>query len=311
LPVLFAFAGTSLLKTEKDLYLFFLTLYFSVFSIALISLVYKFFGILTFDGRLQGFYSSPNFLAMQIVPGIIWGILIYIKKYYKSSIPKKLLFISTFSALLLTLFFTYSYGAWVAFFMAMLTIYFYNHYKFNTGFKINILSGTLIIIAIFLLSQAYSPRVISYFSNNPRTSLESRIMIWKSAALMISNNPIIGIGAGNFQKIYLENQKYFPLYLEWAVPQPHNIFLAFWLQSGLLGLIGFITLLVRTLNKLYFWQKKEHRNAFVIALSIYFLYFLFHGMLDTPFWKNDLALIFWLLLFVSFTPILVSEKNHP
>ena len=27
-----------------------------------------------------------------------------------------------------------------------------------------------------------------------------------------------------------EYQKHFPPYLEWAVPQPHNLYLAFWLQ---------------------------------------------------------------------------------
>ena len=69
-------------------------------------------------------------------------------------------------------------------------------------------------------------------------------MIWKSAGLMIKNNPLFGIGPGNFQEKYMEYQKYFPPYLEWAVPQPHNIFLAFWLESGLIGLAGFILLLL-------------------------------------------------------------------
>jgi len=40
-----------------------------------------------------------------------------------------------------------------------------------------------------------------------RSSLASRVMIWHSAGKIIVDNPIMGIGPGNFQNKYLEYQK--------------------------------------------------------------------------------------------------------
>jgi len=112
-------------------------------------------------------------------------------------------------------------------------------------------------------------------------------MIWNAAGEMLKDSPIIGIGPGTFQQVYLEYQSRFSVpYLEWAVPQPHNTFLAFYLQTGLVGFAGFILIL--------FWLFKRARADDIVFLFL--VYFLVHGMIDTLYWKNDLALIFALVL---------------
>jgi len=123
---------------------------------------------------------------------------------------------------------------------------------------------------------------------------------------MIERNPVFGIGPGNFQKTYLEYQKYFPPYLEWAVPQPHNLYLAFWLESGLSGLIGFIWLLV-----LFFRDNKKAREynleTGLLCLAI-ILYFLIHGLVDTTYWRNDMAVIFWAVIVANLYISKQSDK---
>src|SRR3989338_7558911 len=99
-----------------------------------------------------------------------------------------------------------------------------------------------------------------------------------------------------FRGGFLGKQKNYPPYLEWAVPQPHNIYLAFWLQTGLLGLTGFLLLLV--------WYFKKLLNNLSLVVSCWLLvvmtYTLLHGSVDTLYWKNDLSFMFWALLgFVS------------
>jgi O-antigen ligase len=115
---------------------------------------------------------------------------------------------------------------------------------------------------------------------------------------MIKNNPLFGIGPGNFQEKYLEYQEYFPPYLEWAVPQPHNLYLAFWLESGLVGLTGFIWIIF-----LFFKDNKnairENREIGILFLEI-MIYILVHGMVDTTYWRNDLALVFWAVMVMNF-----------
>ena len=93
-----------------------------------------------------------------------------------------------------------------------------------------------------------------------------------------------------FKEYYLAYQKYFTPYLEWAVPQPHNIFLAFWLQAGIVGIIGFIYMIIMLYSRV---SIKNYAELHWLAVS-FLTYFLIHGLVDTIYWKNDLALIFWL-----------------
>lgn len=161
--------------------------------------------------------------------------------------------------------------------------------------KVIIITSVLISVIIFL--QWNNPKFQDLITFDERSSLASRMMIWKSAAKIALDNPLFGIGPGNFQNKYLEYQKYFPFYLEWAVPQPHNLYLAFWLQSGLLGLFGFlrlITLWIKPVLSILRQKKNDFFSLETALLGIMF-YILLHGLLDTTYWKNDLAVIFWLV----------------
>jgi O-antigen ligase len=117
-------------------------------------------------------------------------------------------------------------------------------------------------------------------------------MIWQSAEKVLENSWVWGIGAGNFQEKYLEYQKYFAPYLEWAVPHPHNLYLALWLYGGIFGLVGFLALVFFWFSALFRSQKNPSLRF--IGLGI-MLYVLLHGLVDTTYLKNDLAVLFWLL----------------
>jgi len=101
---------------------------------------------------------------------------------------------------------------------------------------------------------------------------------------------VIGIGPGTLGK-------YFPPYPQWGVPQPHNIFLAFLFQTGLIGFLGFIWTLI-----LFFKTgiRKLNTNPVTICLISLMSYTLIHGLADTTYWKNDLAVIFWIIVGLIF-----------
>ncbi|OGI28843.1 MAG: hypothetical protein A2184_00580 [Candidatus Moranbacteria bacterium RIFOXYA1_FULL_44_7] len=230
------------------------------------------------------------------------------------------------------LYLTKSYGAWLAIGLVLMIVFWL---KYRKLWPIKYLAITIIILIIFIAAASFGK-----FENikklGERSSLASREMIWKSAGLMIEKNPVLGIGPGNFQEKYLEYQKYFPPYLEWAVPQPHNLYLAFWLESGLAGLAGFfwvVWLFFKDNKKIYPLTKiSEHHNALVhktkkqtqespseknnfgegardfygsIFLAI-ILYFLIHGLVDTTYWRNDMAVIFWTIVAVN---LFLAEKR--
>ena len=254
---------------------------------AIVGLFYYFFNELTYDGRLKAFFLSPNHLAMYLAPaGIIaLGLFFNFKKYF---------WLFGFIICSIVIFLTYSYGAWIGFIAGILFLIFFFQKKIAWRKKVlfSIISA-LFLSTIFFYQ--YNTEKFQNLANFSRSSFESRIIIWKSSAAILKDHPFWGIGPGNFQNFYLDYQKKFPPYLEWAVPQPHNLLLAFYLQCGLLGLIGFLWLIF------LFFKKGFHQlSTFNFQLSTILLaamiYILIHGLIDTPYWKNDLAIIFWIVV---------------
>jgi O-antigen ligase len=291
-PIIFGIIFYDALRKNKDLLeKSWLALFFSGVAVSLAGAVFKLFGFLTYDGRLRVFYDSPNQLGMFLAPIFIIGCALFLREkiYWRKAI-----FLAGLLLLASNLYFTYSYGAWIALAIALLITFWLKNgiFSYRSGILI------LMLLAAIIASQIKTKKIddLENFSN--RSSLSSRLIIWRSAGMMIKNNPLFGIGAGNFQNKYLEYQKYFPPYLEWAVPQPHNLFLAFWLEAGLMGLIGFIFLLIR-----FFLDNKkaisDNRKMALLCLGI-MSYFLIHGLIDTTYWRNDMAFLFWIVVSANY-----------
>jgi O-antigen ligase len=282
LPFLFSLIVRSVVKDDK-LENIFLTYYLSAFLVALISLGYFFQGIVTYDLRLQGFFNSPNYLAMYLSPAIF--ILLYL--FENSKRWKREAFLIAGFFILGALYFTYSYASWLSVVLALAFIFAVK--KKLTWKKVLV---SLLFLFVLFFSQLERDKLVDLIGANGRSSFSSRVMIWQSAKKMLEDNWFWGIGAGNFQESYLAYQKYFPAYLEWAVPHPHNVFLSFWLYGGIFGLAGFLALVYFWF--LYVWRSEKKTNLKVIGLGI-MIYILFHGLVDTTYLKNDLAVVFWLL----------------
>ncbi len=282
------------LQTEKQVNKLLIALTLSGLGVASVALVYRLTGQLTYDGRLNAFYLSPNHLAMYLSPILILSFYLYF--CFKRSFFKILLLLVD-CLLLLTVFLTYSYGAWLGLLTAFifLLIILYRNRDWFRNSKIALAAISLIFLVFILacLSQIPSHKFQS-LADLSYPSLQSRLAIWRSAWQIAVDHLWLGIGPGLFQQYYLDYQNQMPPYLEWAVPQPHNLFLAFWLQTGLLGLIGFIWLLALFFKQIF----KQIKNSHLIAcfLMAAMIYLLIHGLIDTTYWKNDLSIIFWLII---------------
>jgi len=298
LPILFSFMLYLKLDLTLNIEKIYKSIFYSTTAVSIIAIFYKLFEITTYDSRLSAFYLSPNHLAMYITPGVFFGLyFMLISILQKHSFKKIFLHAMLLIILLISLYYTYSYAAWLALLGSLIIVS-----LTVKPFKKIILAIILFIFICGLLlfvSQKNSPKMISLLDLSSRSSLTSRETIWKVSIQLIKNNPFIGIGPGNFQSSYLAMQKYYPPYLEWAIPQPHNVFLAFWLQAGLLGLIGFLLLLYFIFTTL--WQLLRNKKSAALAAPLFgfFLYTILHGLIDTPFWKNDLAFLFWICIFLT------------
>lgn len=282
LPILFSLTAGLVIEKERRKNVF-LAYYLSAFFVALSAWGYFVFQVVTYDGRLQGFFNSPNYLSMYLAPAVF----IFCGLLLEAKTKRKWLLSLSGVVILGALYLTCSYASWLAVLAAAVL-------ALGIEKKLNWKRWLIVVflLGVLLFSQIGADKFRGIMHLDERASFSSRITIWHSVEKMLENNWFWGIGAGNFQTKYLEYQKYFPPYLEWAVPHPHNLYLAFWLYGGIFGLAGFLVLVGFWFREIFRAQKNPVLK--LIGLGI-MLYFLLHGLVDTTYFKNDLATLFWLL----------------
>lgn len=299
-PILAGYLWLSARPTSADLERIFLLWVGTGGAVAVTSLVFFFSGTTTYDGRLAAWYGSPNYLAFFLAPPALLALSRIFSGRLMSgdSVWRASIFFAP--PILAALFLTRSYSAWLSLGVTLLIFSFVlyrNHFSLRK--KINILCGIGLVFFLFFASETGSEKWKALADRSSRSSLASRVMIWEAAWRMASDHPLLGIGPGRFQETYLAYQRYFPPYLEWAVPKPHNLGLALWLETGILGLLGFTWLVGAWLWYMrLFWrvtvrQLEKNQAAAITSITVFFLIL---GLADTPFFKTDLAFLFWLTL---------------
>jgi O-antigen ligase len=133
---------------------------------------------------------------------------------------------------------------------------------------------------------------------DPNNSLQERIRLWGATFRMLRDHPIFGSGLSGFKQTIAAYRS--GVYTEDLI-YPHNIVLNFWTEVGLLGLAAFAWLYVQAVRVA--WAGWRHGIAEWRPLQLGVLLALVgiavHGLVDVPYWKNDLSLEFWVLLALS------------
>ncbi len=95
---------------------------------------------------------------------------------------------------------------------------------------------------------------------------------------------------------------------------PHNIWLNFWSELGLLGMLLFVWLLLKYFyfGVKNFWRlpAKQSERYVVLGVTAAMITVIIHGWVDVPYFKNDLAVLFWLFL-AMMGLINFKNKNSP
>jgi O-antigen ligase len=122
---------------------------------------------------------------------------------------------------------------------------------------------------------------------------EVRRIGWSESIEMLLDRPLFGAGLSGFESAILpyHDATQFEIFA-----YPHNIVLNVWSELGLIGLIALVGLIGIGLRQL----GRNKTDALTLAASGALLTMLIHGLVDVPFFKNDLAILtifFFAMLF--------------
>lgn len=272
-----------------------LVIYLSVFGLyqflTLANLPPSWWAVDVASRRITSVLNHPNALALLLGPIIAMLIaLVYTSRTWASS---KLMIITIILGLV-ALYLTFSRAAWLA---LIITIAFVGLPGLGKSPPLNIRGGwrellrIIVIVIVIILAIPYSREKILDLARFRDLSQQNRYVLWDAARDIIKKHPVYGVGLMGFHESY----KAYPLGPDRVVQNyPHNFFLNFWVEIGLVGLAAMLGLLYIFVKKIrYLWKTAWRPVAFASAAGMSVI--LLHGLVDVSYFKNDLSVLFWLI----------------
>jgi len=316
-PIIFLLVFLSVIKTKKDLEIIFYALGISALYVSAFAIYQKFTGFAipnpTWQAaetrRVTSFYGFPNAIGLYLAPIIVLYVGWLISKFQVSNFRFQKILIINFKPLIFQLFviilsvaaviFARSEGAYVGILAGL----------FFLGLMIKKLRWPTVALAIiFVMVIALVPQFRNYaveqltFQND---SGKVRIIMWRETWQMLRDRLFSGAGLAGYQETFApyHKAKYIEIYL-----YPHNLFFNFWSELGLGGLIVFLLMVIKFfkdgIKKLLTTNYDLPINLSAVMITI-----LIHGLVDVPYFKNDLAVFFWLLISLSLLELKKIPKN--
>lgn len=158
-------------------------------------------------------------------------------------------------------------------------------------------------ISTFIYFQS-SPMSVQRFETITSTEYKvqsnyERMLLWQSATNMFLDQPLFGVGVGNFHNEYI-NKYRSPLSRE-DLWHPHNVLLSMLSQTGIIGGLSYIALFI------YLYYKsiqsirdyKNTRNYITLAYIATLTAFCINGLTDCNFVGHNLKEVTYMFYFIT------------
>ena len=197
-------------------------------------------------------------------------------------------------------------GAWIALAAALPFISF-----LAVKSKVKWFLGMAVVVLMAVGIFCSSPALMSRFNSIDNAGEQSRVerfLLWRSSVMMFEDNPVLGVGPGQFGRMYRE--KYIlPEAKERELGHAHNIFFNMFAECGAIGGIAFclfwIYLVALSLYNYHRTKNLAYRAIFSAAMGI-----ILHGMTEYT-WGATLTMkFFWFVLGIAFAWINLTEKKE-
>ena len=256
-------------------------------------------------GRVNGPFSTPNDFANYMVtlfPLIASVALIKFKKLrYRITIA--IISLAVFFSLIIST----TRASWVAFLLAMPLIAIMG----NKKLFIWMLLLTIVVLSLTQFLPGPARMQISNFLNLQGWKSAQRQIVWKMSFNMFLEKPILGQGLGTFMHNF---SRFVPKdYPEgWGASYAHNCFLQIAAETGVLGLLAFISIIVvlfvsgfKALKKI----KDQRHFYFLSGLLVSIFVYLVGSFFDTHLYSLAFSFIFWLMVGMTVKATIIISKD--
>lgn len=274
---------------------------FLIMSLSLDSLVALGQLLIGMENRGWGFGGNTLHLA-SILSVMIPIVLIIIFDDYFDNRFKKVCIIAL-PCMILGVLAGMSRGAWLTLAIVIpivLAVYAIKNKRNLIGFLVALACLGL----FFCVSDSFQNRLYSITNTSTNTSNLARISLWKASKNIIVDYPLVGVGLGQYGKVYQE--KY---YLEKRFQKynhPHNNILKIWTETGTIGVIGFLYMsLFILISNFRDWHKDKSPYSLIIWCG--WLSFMIFGMFDVIIDHGAITKIWWFILAAM---LVLREKGN-
>lgn len=260
----------------------------SALLISLFGLVQYFFSIgipapWDLEHRITSIFDYPNALALFLEPIIVisWFEIVRITKETtrNQKKPKEFWFWIAVSILSMTnVFLAQSEAGLAALIVTAVCILLFSRTTRRQTLASILIAGALVFT--IPTSRTYLIQKFTFSDSSEHVRLSQ----WKETITLLKDHPIFGAGLSGYPIV----MKPYHHDLQYEIFQyPHNILLNIWVELGLLGLIAFALLGFQILFRPF--------RPFSL-FTFLFLEILLHSLVDVPYFKNDLAMMTWILI---------------
>jgi putative inorganic carbon (HCO3(-)) transporter len=291
--------------------------------------------------RAYSYLGNPNLLGSYLLPAIAlsFAAILVWKSWGTKALAVTMLLVNC-----ACLRYTDSRGAWIGCVVMMVVFAILLWYWWSPkmprfwrtlALPLGLGSFAFVIILGILLVEPLRVRVSSIFVGRGDSSNNFRMNVWTAVIEMIQDRPILGIGPGNvaFNKVY-------PLYMRprYSALSAYSVLLEITVESGFIGLMTFLWLLVVTFNQgaaqLKILRDQEVVNTissgevegevlsqdaklksqdssagfWLMAAIATLTGMMAHGFVDTVWYRPEVNMLWWLMVAIIASYYVVIPK---